>query len=55
MNYFLGIDGSRRVLVADFEDSATGANHPILGTTAIPTTCGTTPRRATTARHGGCT
>lgn len=35
MNYFLGIDGTRRVLVADFEDSATGANHPILGTTAI--------------------
>jgi hypothetical protein len=35
MNYFLGIDGAKRVLVADFEDSATGANHPISGTTAI--------------------
>ena len=35
MNYFLGIDGTRRVLVADFEDSAGGANHPVLGTTAI--------------------
>jgi len=35
MNYFLGIDGSRRVLVADFEDSATGANHPVSGTTVI--------------------
>ncbi len=35
MNYFLGIDGPRRVLVADFEDTATGLNHPIAGRTAI--------------------
>src|SRR5688572_22009243 len=34
-NYFLGIDGKRRVLVADFEDNATGANHPAYGVTAI--------------------
>src|SRR5204862_4930312 len=36
MNYFLGIRGSDNVLVADFEDSATGLNHPVAGTTAIP-------------------
>ena len=35
MNYFLGIDAARRVLVADFEDTATGGNHPIQGRTAI--------------------
>ena len=34
-NYFLGIDGKRRVLAADFEDNATGANHPAFGVTAI--------------------
>ncbi|PYR58404.1 MAG: hypothetical protein DMF91_17310, partial [Acidobacteria bacterium] len=34
-NYFLGIDGKRRVLAADFEDNATGANHPALGVTPI--------------------
>ena len=28
MNYFLGIDASTGVLVADFEDTANGANHP---------------------------
>ena len=40
MNYFLGIDASTGVLVADFEESAAGANpslnHPISGVTAIP-------------------
>ena len=36
MNYFLGIRGTDGVLVADFEDMATGANHPIAGTTVIP-------------------
>ena len=36
MNYFLGIRGSDNVLVADFEDTATGLNHPVAGTTAIP-------------------
>ena len=35
MNYFLGIDGTRRVLAADFEDMFNGGNHPILGQTAI--------------------
>jgi hypothetical protein len=34
MNYFLGINGSNR-LVADFEDMATGLNHPVTGATAI--------------------
>jgi VCBS repeat-containing protein len=36
MNYFLGIRSADGVLVADFEDNATGANHPVAGTTAIP-------------------
>jgi hypothetical protein len=36
MNYFLGIRGSDNVLVADFEDTATGLNHPVAGTTPIP-------------------
>ncbi len=36
MNYFLGIRASDNVLVADFEDTATGLNHPVVGTTAIP-------------------
>ena len=36
MNYFLGIRGTDNVLVADFEDTATGLNHPVAGTTAIP-------------------
>ena len=35
MNYFLGIDSKTRVLAADFEDTAGGVNHPVLGTTAI--------------------
>ena len=39
MNYFLGIRASDNVLVADFEEGATGAspglNHPIIGTTPI--------------------
>ena len=36
MNYFLGIDGTSNMLVADFEDAATGLNHPVSGVTAIP-------------------
>ena len=36
MNYFLGIRQSDGVLVADFEDMATAANHPIAGATVIP-------------------
>ncbi len=35
-NYFLGIDGATGTLVADFEDNATGLNHPVTGVTAIP-------------------
>ena len=35
MNYFLGIDASSGVLVADFEDDAGGENHPVSGTTQI--------------------
>src|SRR6266850_3960494 len=36
MNYFLGIVAATNVLAADFEDMATGGNHPVLGTTPIP-------------------
>jgi hypothetical protein len=35
-NYFLGIRASDNMLVADFEDYASGLNHPIAGVTAIP-------------------
>ena len=35
MNYFLGIDSTTNRLVADFEDMATGLNHPVSGTSAI--------------------
>jgi VCBS repeat-containing protein len=35
MNYFLGIRGTDGVLVGDFEDTATSANHPVVGATAI--------------------
>ena len=54
MNYFLGIDGPRRVLVADFEDTATGLNHPS-GQDPIATASGITPPRPTTARPGAST
>ena len=36
MNYFMGIDSSG-VLAADFEDAASGANHPVKGVTPIQT------------------
>ena len=36
MNYFLGISASTGRLVADFEDTVNGGNHPVSGTTAIP-------------------
>jgi len=36
LNWFLGLRAADGVLVADFEDDATGANHPVAGTTAIP-------------------
>jgi len=35
MNYFMGIDSATGKLVADFEDMATGTNHPVSGTTVI--------------------
>src|SRR5215211_3596090 len=35
MNYFLGIDATSGRLVADFEDSATGGNHPVAGQTPV--------------------
>jgi hypothetical protein len=39
MNYFLGINGADSVLVADFEEGATGTtpglNHPVFGSTSI--------------------
>ena len=36
MNYFLGIRQTDGVLAADFEDTATGLNHPVVGVTPIP-------------------
>jgi hypothetical protein len=35
MNYFLGINSTTGALAADFEDTATGGNHPITGGTPI--------------------
>ena len=35
MDYFLGIDAPTGMLVADFEDTADGSNHPVAGTTPI--------------------
>src|SRR4029079_11320970 len=34
MNWFLGLDASSGVLVADFEE-ASGPNHPVSGTTVV--------------------
>ncbi len=36
MNYFLGISAASGRLVADFEDTVNGGNHPITGNTPIP-------------------
>src|SRR5262245_49072874 len=36
LNWFLGLRASDGVLVADFEDADTGANHPASGTSVIP-------------------
>ena len=46
MNYFLGIDTTTDTLVADFEDTTNGGNHPVTGITAIRSAIpsGTTPR-----------
>ena len=35
MNYFLGLDAATNKLVADFEDTANGGNHPALAATGI--------------------
>ena len=35
MDWFLGIDATSGQLVADFEDNATGANHPVTGTAVV--------------------
>ena len=35
MDYFLGIDATTGQLVADFEDSATGLNHPVTGVAVV--------------------
>ena len=53
MNYFLGIRATDGVLVADFEDTATGLNHPVAGTTVIPTDGVMVPRRP--RRYDGTT
>src|SRR4029079_3516246 len=44
MNYFLGIDGGTGALVADFEDTVNGGNHPVSGVT--PVTSGVWPHAA---------
>ena len=57
MNYFLGIRQSDGVLVADFEDTATGGQ-PRRGRHDARLSrgrSGTTPRRPTTARRGAST
>ena len=51
MNYFLGIRSSDNVLVADFEDTATGLNHPVVGTTADRRGRHLAPRRGDLRRH----
>ena len=35
MDWFLGIDATTGQLVADFEDNATGANHPVTGNAVV--------------------
>ena len=55
MNYFLGIRSSDGVLAADFEDSATGANHAVAGPLRSLTASGITRQRLSTARPGACT
>jgi hypothetical protein len=52
MNYFLGIDSVRRVLAADFEDTA-GTIRSSDGRPSA-TTSGITGQPPTTARPGGC-
>ena len=36
INYFLGYESGTNKLVADFEDNATSANHPVISTAKIP-------------------
>ena len=54
MDYFLGIDATSGQLVADFEDTATGANHPVTGTAVSPATSGITSRRPMVGAPGTC-
>ncbi|MGZ6299309.1 MAG: LamG domain-containing protein, partial [Candidatus Limnocylindria bacterium] len=35
MNYFLGLDAGTGQLVADFEDTTNGGNHPVTGTAVV--------------------
>ena len=35
VNYFLGIDSATGVLVADFEDTVNGGNHPVTASTVV--------------------
>ena len=35
MDYFFGIDATSGVLVADFEDTVNGGNHPVAGTAVV--------------------
>ncbi|HEY3338612.1 MAG TPA: LamG domain-containing protein, partial [Propionicimonas sp.] len=35
MNYFLGLDATSGTLVADFEDTINGGNHPVTGVTQV--------------------
>ena len=51
MNYFLGIRQSDGVLAADFEDTATGVNHPVVGVTPIPANGALAPRGGHLRRH----
>jgi hypothetical protein len=37
MNWFLGLRSTDNVLAADFEDNATGLNHPVFGVTPVAT------------------
>ena len=54
MDWFLGIDATSGQLVADFEDSANGANHPVTGNAVVTATSGTTSRRPTARGPGTC-
>ena len=56
MNYIFGIEASTGLLAADFEDSATGANHPVKGQTSLMSAQrhGITRPLRTTEPSGAC-